>query len=185
MRDTTVSRSYAEALFTLAGKQNQHEEFAAGMEAVRELLAGSPQIGVFLTSPQIKAEAKKQALQKALGGKVPALLLNFLFVVIDKRRQRMLQEIALEYRSLLDEKMGRLHVDVTLAHEPSAAQTQEIATDLSRVLGTQVIPHVRVDAGIIGGIIVRYRDRVLDGSLRRRLLGMRSRLLDATLAKTT
>ena len=75
-------------------------------------------------------------------------------------------------------------MEVTLAHEPDAAQLRDIAAQLSRVLASEVVPHVRVDEGILGGIVVRYRDRVIDGSLRRRLLALRSRLLDTTVGQS-
>ncbi len=177
MRDTTVARSYAEALFGLGEKQGRHDAFAAGLQTVDALLAADPRVRLFLQTPKIDAAVKKQALRQALAGRIDPLLMNFLQVVIDKRRQRLIETIAREYRLLVDRKLGRLNVDVTLAHQPDAAQLRAIADQLSRVLAAEVVPHVRVDNDILGGIVVRYQDRVIDGSLRRRLNALRSRLL--------
>ncbi|HUH00057.1 MAG TPA: ATP synthase F1 subunit delta, partial [Gammaproteobacteria bacterium] len=124
-------------------------------------------------------------LRTALAGQVPPVFLNFLLVVLDKRRQRLLGEIALAYRELLDEKLGLLNVEVTLAHELDERGEEEVALQLSRILGRRVLPHLRVDPAILGGIIVRYGDRVLDGSLRRRLVSLRRRLLGAGLEGVT
>lgn len=180
MRDATIARSYAEALFALGEKHGQHDAFAAGVQTVEALLDADPRVRLFLHTPKIDADVKKQALRDALSGRVHSLLLNFLLLVIDKRRQRLLDSIAREYRLLLDEQLGRLHADVTLARQPDAAELREIAERLSRALEREVVPHVRVDDDIIGGIIVRYADRVIDGSLRRRLHALRGRLLATT-----
>ena len=179
MRDTTVARSYAAALFALGEKQDRHDAFIAGLQTVDALLASDPRVRLFLQTPKIDGSVKKQALLQALGARIDPLLMNFLQVVVDKRRQRLLEQIAREYRLLLDEKLGRLNVEVTLAHQPDAAALREIAAELTRVLAAEVVPHVRVDADILGGIVVRYQDRVIDGSLRRRLSALRSRLLQS------
>ena len=181
MRESTVARNYAEALFDLAEKQNLHDSFVASMNALDEVVQSAPQLRLFLGSPKIEPKAKKAALRKALEGRAHPLFLNFLMILIDKRRQRLLEAIGREYRTVLDERLGRLHVDVTLAHEPDARGREELSERLSRSLGREVVPHVNVHPEILGGIIVRFGDRVLDGSLRRRLLSLRRRLLDAGL----
>lgn len=181
MRDTTVARNYAEALFALAEQHDAHDAFAESVAVLNDVFQADPRVRQFLELPKIDAQAKKQALRHALQGKVPDLFLTFLLVVVDKRRQRLIEEIGEEYAALLDEKFGRLHVQVTLAHEPDAATQERIAVELTRILGRRAIPHVRVDPNIIGGIIVRYGDHVLDGSVRRRLNTLRTRLLDVAL----
>lgn len=184
MRDTTVARNYAEALFALGERHQAHEAFAQSAAMLGELLSSDRRIRQFLEIPKIDPAEKKKVLRHALTGRVPALFLNFVLVVFEKRRQRLLSEIADEYRSLLDEKFGRLHVQVTLAHDADAAAQQRIAAELTRILGRQVTPHVTVDPEILGGIIVRYGDKVLDGSVRRRLAALRSRLMETALPAT-
>ena len=180
-RSSTVARSYAEALFALGGRTGEHEAYARAFDALATLLESDPLVRNFLRSPKIEVAAKKQVLERALQGRVPRLFLNFVLVVLDKRRQRLLSDMAREHRLLLDRHLGRMHVQVTLAHEADERMEEEIAAELTRVLGRKAIPHVRVDPAILGGIIVRYGDRVLDGSLRRRLLGLRHRLLETAL----
>lgn len=181
MRDATVGRNYAEALFELGERHGNQPAMADAVEELASLLEADARIQRFLESPKIDLRAKQEALTRALGGHVPPLFLNYVLVVLRKRRQRLLLEIAHEYRALLDEKLGRLRVNVTLAAEPDEKAEEEIASDLSRALGKTVLPQMRVDPNILGGVVVRYGDRVLDGSLRRRLLGLRRRMLDAEL----
>lgn len=182
MRETTIARSYADALFELGVRHGQEEQFGKALDLVVAMLESEPRLRLFLDTPKVEPAEKKRVLAGALEGQVPALVLNFLLVVLDKRRQRVLPQIAREYRVLLDESLGRLHAEVTLAREPDEKLEGEIAAELSQRLGKTVLPSIKVDPRILGGIIVRYGDRVLDGSLRRRLLTLRRRLLGAELA---
>ncbi|MGH7448891.1 MAG: ATP synthase F1 subunit delta [Longimicrobiales bacterium] len=181
MRDTTVARSYAEALFELGERHEAHNDFAQGLNTITSLLESDARVRAFLETPKIEVGKKKSALRSALDDQVSPMFMNFVLVVLQKRRQRLLRAIAAEYRVLLDEKIGRLHVQVTLAHEPDEAAEQSVTTELSRILGRSVIPHISVDPALLGGIVVRYGDRVMDGSLRRRLMTLRHRMVDAAL----
>lgn len=182
VRESTIARSYAEALFALGERHGQLEEFGAAIDLVVDTLALEPRLRLFLDTPKVEPEDKKRALREALQGRVHPLFLNFLMVVMDKRRHRVLPGIATEYHALLDEHFGRINAEVTLAREPDEEMLREIAAELTTRLGKRVVPRVRIDPGILGGIVVRYGDRVLDGSLRRRLVTLRRRLLDAKLS---
>ncbi|MGH7476932.1 MAG: ATP synthase F1 subunit delta [Longimicrobiales bacterium] len=182
MRDTSIAKNYAEALFELGQRHGQQEAFADAMDQVSGLLAADPRVGRFLATPNIEPETKQRVLREALGERVPRLFLNFLMVLVDKRRQRLLLDIGRAYRTRLDEHLGRVHVEVTLAHEPDERTEEEVSSELSRLLGRTVMPHIRVDESILGGIIARYGDRVLDGSLRRRLQSLRRRMLETQLS---
>jgi F-type H+-transporting ATPase subunit delta len=181
VRDTTVARSYAEALFEAGERHGLHDEFAANFAVLDEAAAGNARVRAFLESPKIKLGAKKDVLRRSLGQKAHALFVNFVMVVLDKRRQRLLFDIGTEYRKLVDEKLGRMHVQVTLARPADTSLQEQISKQLSSALDRRVIPHVQVNQEILGGIIVRYGDRVLDGSVRRRLVSLRHRLLSAEL----
>jgi len=183
VRDPTLARNYAETLFELGERHGLHEEFMHGAALLAGVLESEPRVRQFLEMPKIETRAKQQALTQALGGQVPQLFLNFVLVVLAKRRQRLLPEISREYAALLDRKLGRLHVQVSLAHQPDADTIRRITGELTRILGRVAIPHVRVEPVIIGGIIVRYGDWIMDGSVRRRLMSLRSRLLDAALPR--
>jgi F-type H+-transporting ATPase subunit delta len=184
VQNTTVAKNYAEAVYDLASRTDSAEAFAEAFDELTALLDSSPLVKVLLETPKVSAEQKKQALQSALAGRVPPLFLNFVMITIQKRRQAMLAAIGREFQALLDEKLGRVHVQVTLAHEADERTEEEIGSDLSRVLGKKAIPHIRVNAEILGGIIVRYGDRVMDGSLRHRLVGLKQSMLRAPRTNT-
>ena len=178
MEANTIARSYAEGVYALAEKHQLHNEFMDGFAAL-DVLLSEPRAVIFLESPRIDVAKKKQVLQSALGERVHPLFLNFVLLVLDKRRQKLYGAIGNEYRSLVDEAAGRLHVQVTLARTPSEEMIEDIRKRLSEIFGNTVIPHVTVDPRIVGGIVVKQADQVIDGSLRRRLLALRRKLMTA------
>lgn len=181
MRDETVARNYAETLFELADRNDAVEEYGDGIETVARVIEDNDEFRVFLETPRIEDDDKKSVVRKAFDDRLPRHVVNFVLVTIDKRRQRILREISTQYHALLDERMGREHVQVSVARPVDDATRDMIAERLSTVLGKQAIPHIRVRPEIIGGLVVRTGDTIYDGSVRRRLDGMRRRLLDAEL----
>jgi F-type H+-transporting ATPase subunit delta len=117
-------------------------------------------------------------LRSVLGTRYPEPFVRFLMVVMDKRRQGLLPLMEEAYREILNERTGRVHASVTLPYEPDAEFQAELETALSGFLDGEVTAEFRTDADIIGGLVVRVKDRVLDGSVRRRLQLMRRALLE-------
>lgn len=181
MRDDTVAREYAETLFTLAGRHEGLDAYGRGIDLVTGLLDQNPDLRLFLETPRIDAEAKKGLVRKVFQGEVPPQLMNFLLLAIDKRRQRLLPQIAQHFRALVDEKEGRAHVEVTVARPLDDATLGVLASRLSELLGVTAVPHVKVRPEILGGVVVRTGDTIYDGSVRKQLDGMRRRLLKAPL----
>jgi F-type H+-transporting ATPase subunit delta len=80
---------------------------------------------------------------------------------------------------MVDEHFGRLEVEITLAAEPDEALEQDLRQRLGRMLDREILPRYRINPRILGGVIVRVGDRIMDGSVRRRLQGLRRRMLKA------
>jgi F-type H+-transporting ATPase subunit delta len=182
MNDTTIGRNYAETLLTLAKREGQEEEWGALIESLAVVMAEDRTFNAFLGSPRIPASQKIEILEKALGKRVPHLFLRFLETVIMKRRQMVIPEIASEYRALIDEAEDRVHASVTVAREPAEPERDALARQLSRLFGKRVVPHITLNPSILGGVIVKVGDTVMDGSVRRRLATLRARML-ATAAR--
>jgi len=181
VRDETVSRNYAETLFSLARAHDGLEVFAEGIATVSRILDQNPDIRRFLETPRIADADKKAVIRRVFEDRLPRPLLNFLLITIDKRRQRLLRSIAREFDALLDEHMNRTHVEVTVAREMSDEVVEEMGRRLSEMLDREAIPHLRVKPEILGGVVLRTGDTIYDGSLRRRLESMKRRLHEAEL----
>ncbi len=183
MRDESIARNYAEALFELAERHEGVEAYGEGIELVARLIDENDDFRRFLQTPRIAVAEKKAVVRKAFGETLPKNLVNFVLITLDKRRQRLLREMAREYMGLMDQHFNRTHVEVTLARQLDEASMQEMEKRLTAALGKTAIPHVRVKPGILGGAIFRTGDTIYDGSLRRKLDGMRRTLMKADLPR--
>jgi F-type H+-transporting ATPase subunit delta len=177
MNDATIGRNYAETLLVLAKREKQEEQWGELIESIALVMAEDREFRLFLASPQIAASRKIEILEKALDKRIPHLFLRFLETVILKRRQMVIPEIASEYRALIDEAEDRVHATVIVAREPAEPERDALARQLSRLLGKRVVPHISLNPAILGGVIVKVGDTVMDGSVRRRLATLRSRML--------
>lgn len=177
MNDATIGRNYAETLLTLARKHEQQEDWGTLIDAIAVAMQEDRTLKTFLESPKLAASQKIEILARALGKRVPPVFLRFLETVVSKRRQMLIPVIASEYRSLIDESEDRVHANVTVAREPGESEKDALAKQLSRVLGKRVVPHITLNPAILGGLIVKVGDTVMDGSVRRRLATLRSRML--------
>lgn len=177
MHEESISRNYAEALLALARKANATGEWATLINAVANAVEQDLTLRRFLAAPQISAAEKNAVLAKAFEGKAPPLFVKFLQKLVTNRRQVLIPEIAAEYGDLLDDAEGRVHARVTVAREASTADQEAIAKELSRALKKTVVAHVAVNPAILGGIVVRVGDTVMDGSVRRRLSALRARMV--------
>ena len=180
MRDQTIARNYAAALFELGQRHDEAQAYADAFATLDEARA-ERRIQRFLETPKVEAEDKQAVLEAALAGRVPERFLHFLMVVVAKRRQGLLPVIRTEFRELLDAAVGRLHADVTLARPADDEAARLLRDRLSALLGREVVPHITVNPAILGGLVVRYGDRAMDGSLRRQLLSLKRQMLNASL----
>ena len=176
MRDATIARNYADALLSLARKGEDPHGWGRMTREIADAVGRDPKLHRFLESPRVSVEQKNEVLGKAFQDRYPRLLVRYVQTLVRKGRQMLLPQIVTEYFNLLDEAEGRVHASVTVAREPSAADVDAMAAQLSRVLGKQVVPHVAVNPAILGGVVVKVGDTVMDGSVRRRLALLRGRL---------
>jgi len=107
----------------------------------------------------------------------PKPFVLFLRALVKRGRQGLLDEVAQVYASLLDAKLNRVRVGVTLAHEADAGLRKQIEAGLAQALQKEVLASYLSDPAILGGAVVRVGDRVHDGSLRRKMIMLRRQLL--------
>jgi F-type H+-transporting ATPase subunit delta len=180
MRDLTIARNYAETLIALADKAGDRDGWGRLVQDIAAAIESDVKLKRFLESPRISEQEKSAVLAKAFGERVPAMFLRFLQILVVKRRQMLVPAIAHEYHAILDQSEDRVHANVTVAKEPGDGEESAIAEQLGRVLGKRVIPHFSVKPEILGGVIVKVGDTVMDGSLRRRLHRLKWRISRGT-----
>jgi F-type H+-transporting ATPase subunit delta len=176
LRTETVARNYAETLFQLGERSGNVERYADLLDAVAAAVEQTPRVQAVLMSPRVPKAEKARLLGGALR-EAPREFVLFLQALVKRGRQQILRAIATEYLNLLDQKLDRVRAGVTLARAPDEKLKRAIEDSLSQQLGKQVIPAFTIDPEILGGTIVRVGERVLDGSLRRRMTKLRRQLL--------
>ena len=175
MRTETIARNYAEALFQLAEQAGQLERYADLIDAVAAAVETIPKVKAVLMSPRVPKAEKARFLGEALK-QAPRDFVLWLQAVVKRGRQQILREIAIQYQGLLDQKLNRVRASVTLARKPDDKLKTLIEESLSRQLDKEVIAAYLVEPEILGGTIIRVGDRVLDGSVRRRMTKLRRQL---------
>ncbi|AUW94746.1 ATP synthase F1 subunit delta [Sulfobacillus sp. hq2] len=177
MIDARAARPYARALFGLADDTKSVERVHTEFREVVDTLNDHPDLQGFLHHPQVSHHAKKETLHRVFGSRVSPVILHFLNVVVDKDRQELLPAIYDEFTALVEDSRGILEAHVETASALSAEQKQMFAEKLGRATGRNVVIVAHENPALMAGAIIRIGDRVLDGSLRRRmeLLGARLR----------
>jgi F-type H+-transporting ATPase subunit delta len=181
MRQGTVARNYAEALLALGAKAENREGFGAMIRDVAQAMRSDETLPRFLESPRVSAAQKNEVIGKAFADRVPRVFLRFLYTLVNNRRQMLIPAIADEYSTLLDAAEGRVHAEVTVASPMSESDVQSLAQRLSGLIGKTVVPHVTVDTAIVGGVVIKIGDTVMDGSVRRRLGTLSRRMRETRL----
>jgi F-type H+-transporting ATPase subunit delta len=176
VRETTVARNYAEAVFELGERSGNTDRYAELLDAVAGAVETTPEVQGVLMSPRVPKAEKSRLLGAALKG-APREFVLFLQALLKRGRQRLLREISTEYQALLDIKHNRIRAGVTLARPADPALQREIQEALSRELGKEVIAAFHADPEILGGTVVRIGERIHDGSVRRRMTKLRRQLL--------
>src|SRR5207247_7554999 len=136
VKNTTIARNYAEALFLAAQQGPALEQYGQLLDAVAGAVQADERIAVALESPRVAKATKARLLAQALGDLAPEVV-RFLQAVVRRGRQGLLGDIAHEYQVLLDVKLNRVHAGVTLAAEPDARLEKQIVARLARALGRE------------------------------------------------
>ena len=172
MIQDVAAKRYAEAAHLLAREEGKEEAWAAGLAAMAQLFH-DPQAQAFLESSRVPLAAKQGLLDKALQGADP-LVMNLALLLLRRVRTSLGPQIAEAYQEILDEAKGISHAVVTSAVPLSAADMKAVERRLREITGGEVVFQTQVDDGILGGLIVRIGDRLIDGSTRSRLQALKS-----------
>ncbi len=176
-RDTAVSRNYAGALFEIAARDGSESLYGELIESLGTVYAESEAFRRFLSAPSVSEEEKKDALKAVFSAQAPELFVRFLMVMLDRRRQGSLPGIAGAFRAELDRQSNQVRADVTLPFAADDQVRDQIVGALEARFEKKVIPEFRVDPKILGGMIIRVGDELMDASVRRQLERMKRELV--------
>ena len=161
-----IHEIYSDVMFELAGESGQVDGVMEDLHAVAVILQQEPEFLSLLMSPKIKEEEKVQILRRVFNSRVNRLTLDFLSVLARRNRMGFLSGITGRYEDLYDSLRNRKRVEVTLSSEPTDAQIESLKTELMDAIQAEVKLTVSVDPGILGGIVIRKGDMVIDNSVK-------------------
>lgn len=173
---TEVLQPYASALMSLAQSNNLSEKFGEDIRSLLSLLEGSEELRQFLGNPLVKPDAKKAVIQQIAGEEMSPLMHSFLKLLVDKGRILFLEGIGKQYLARLRELNQTVLAEVTSAVPLSDAQQQTVREKVQAMTSaSQVEIETKIDADLIGGVVIKVGSQVIDASLRGQLrrLGLR------------
>lgn len=180
MKDTRVAKRYAAALFGLAQRDNILDAVAQDVTLIERFVAEVPYLRAVLLQPLVSETQKNKVVTDAFGDRVTATSLNFLKLLIRKRREDLIDVCIQEFRALLAESQNRIEATARTAVPMTYDQVHRLTESLKTLTGKDVHLTPVVDESMIGGVIVRMGDTILDGSVRGRLERLEQQFLGAT-----
>ncbi len=170
------ARRHAQAVFQIALARNELDKWHADLKKIAELVANSS-LRAFLESPKLPLREKLDLVQEKVKDLNP-LALNLVGLLITRGRLALSTEIAEEYERLLNVHRGIQEVEVISAVPLEEAERDRLVQRLSQLLGTGVILRPRIDGNIVGGLVVKTEEFLLDGSTKSKLVGLKKSLLE-------
>lgn len=165
---TTVARPYAKAAFQFAVEAKQLAEWASFLELAAAVVNDST-VAEKLSDPKATAEQRAELVSKICGDEISGQEKNYITLLAKNDRLFALPEIATLYEALKAEQEKTVDVNVTSAFELTEAQQEKIAAALKSKLGRDVNISSTVDNDLIGGVVIRAGDMVIDGSVKGKL----------------
>lgn len=175
--ENNVCGRYASALFELAKECQATESWQIQMNAVKDVFSSNPEYLAFFDHYRITKDEKKASLVSIFNGEIDRSLINFLQLLVDKKRIRNIKGIATVFNTLCNDAKGIKEGVVYSIKKLSGEQMKEIESAVSEKLGFTVALNNKLDSSLLTGIKVVVGDNVIDGSMKYRMESLKNELL--------
>ena len=170
-----AAKRYAHAAFDLARQQQALDAWERDLDRAVGVVQ-NPQVSEFFDSPAIPEEAKQLAITQLLPGEAERYVRNLLLLLLERRRLAQLPQVAEVFHDLVLQERGMAVAEVTTAVALTPQEAEQVRARLRDLIGKTVDMRARVDPAIIGGLVVRVGDDLIDGSVRTQLHQLRQRM---------
>jgi F-type H+-transporting ATPase subunit delta len=168
--NNAIARRYAKALVQLGSENDLISRFSQELNVVDEVFAGNAELRAVFGNPAITVEQKKEIMKDLVARlSCSELTANFLFLLVDKSRIAFLPQIVEIYGKLADEQSGVIRPRITTAFPLDDSQIASIKNALEQKTGNKVLPEVKVDKSLIGGVVTQIGDIEYDSSVKTQL----------------
>ncbi len=170
-----VARRYAEAIVDLAFQKDAVSRWRDELAIIRDAFL-EPHLAAILHDPQTGLQRKRELVERVLGPYVSPEALNLARILVSKGRAPIVGEILREFDRMVDERMGIVEAQVTVPVEPTPEETEQIRNAIENMTGKKVRLEIEVDPSILGGLVIKIGDRLIDLSAAGKLKAMRAAL---------
>jgi F-type H+-transporting ATPase subunit delta len=177
MSSAIAGRRYAVALLDVAVEGNFLETVTEDLQKIQEVLAGSRQLVMALKSPLINVDLKSRIFEEIFSKEISEKTMLFIKLLAHKKRANLLGGVITEFNALIDERKGVINADVKSAVKLSDEQAKELVNGLSVRTGKKIRARMSLDESLIGGVMVKIGDTILDGSISHQLQMFRNSLV--------
>ena len=177
MRSSAIARRYAKALISIGKEDGQAETYREELDTIVGLLNKEQMLEQAVCNPLYNASSRRNVLSAVVDKmELSKVIKSFVLLLFDKKRINFLRDVSSYYNVLADELKGIVRADLTTATELTDETLEQIRKSLSTMTGKDVSLETRQDASLIGGIVTKIGDLVLDGSIKTQLQNMRESL---------
>jgi F-type H+-transporting ATPase subunit delta len=177
MADVSIARRYAQALFAMSRKGGVLERVETDLDTVDALIRTQPNLLRIMRAPTIPRANKKDLVRRLFESQISPLTLRFLSLLIDKRREATLPDVSREFRALSDAARNVLPAVATVAARLTTEERARLTETLARRTGKTIELREEVDPELIGGVVIRLGDTIIDGSIAGQLRRLHQQLL--------
>ena len=177
MENLTVSSVYGTGLYDAARDLGAIDEFSVSLKKIREVLNENPDLMTLLQTPTVNASERKIIVQTIFKDSVSAEVLNFMYVLIDKRRIGQIVGITKAFEKICDEQRGITKGEILSAVPLSDSQIKKFEVETGTLLKKSVKLENRIDKSILGGVKIYFDGKLIDASIRNRLDELREKIL--------
>ncbi|WP_427337918.1 F0F1 ATP synthase subunit delta [Caloranaerobacter sp. DY30410] len=178
-----IGKTYAQALFEVAEEVDKIQQFKEELNSIYEIFDKEKEFKIIFEHPKLSKNEKKDIINSVFKGRVAQEILNLIYIVIDKGREKYLMDIIEEYIELSNEKQGIIEAQAITAVPLDEEEKLRLQNKLSEKLGKTVILENIVDEGIIGGVLVKIQDKIIDASIKGQLDRIQKNLKDIRVTK--
>jgi F-type H+-transporting ATPase subunit delta len=175
--DVRVAKRYAGALFIAAQKLNISDQVREDIEVIASLWNEHEGFRQVMESPLISADRKSNLIETVFSQTLQPLSISFMKLLISKRRENLIKAVFDEYGVRVDESEGVIRAHASVVSELTPFQRERLISGLEQRTGSKILLDVHLDPAIIGGVVVRLHDHVIDGSVRGALERIRVKML--------
>lgn len=174
MKNIILANRYAKALFSVAQEEDAFDDYAKSLNEIAAAMATYPEVKDGLTNVMYPVDVRCKVMSHIADSQGASVIIkNFLDLVIQKKRAAFLPDIAEAFQALIDKQRNICQGTVVTAMPLSAEMNEKVQATLEKITGKKVVISTKVDPAILGGIIAKVGDLVMDGSIRSQLQGLK------------